>query len=215
MKHPLILAGAIVVGGLWLSGCNSPDKLAFASPPPERITERGPLVLPAVQALDSEGKVIANAKIDVEALPAGVVLVRPEGISVVNRGDVTLTWTAGKVTLKHTLAVRLPTRVELRCMPSCFGSVGSDTKLDTTVYSEEQVLADLQAPCTTDRPTVATVEGDRLKFLDKGQTTLTCRLGEAEVTRSIEVVPPPPPPPPEGVPAVVPGAEAPAPPATP
>jgi len=42
MKKPsLIIAGAIVMGGLCLSGCNSPAKLAFASPPPERITERG------------------------------------------------------------------------------------------------------------------------------------------------------------------------------
>jgi hypothetical protein len=194
LSVPFVLAACL----LSLVGCNSPEKLAFSSAPPERVTDRGELVLPAVQALDKAGKVIDGVKIDVAATPAGVLLLRPEGITVVNRGDVTLTWTAGSVTLQHTLAVRLPTRVELRCVPSCFGSVGSDTKLDTTVYSEDQVLADLQAPCSTDKPSVATVEGDRLTFVDKGTTTLTCRLGEAEVTRSIEVVPPAPTPPSEG-----------------
>jgi hypothetical protein len=194
LSVPLVL----VAGFLSLVGCNSPEKLAFSSAPPERITDRGELVLPAVQALDKAGRVIADVKIDVDATPAGVLLLRPEGITVVNRGDVTLTWTAGKVTLQHKLAVRPPTRIDLRCVPSCFGSVGSDTKLDTTVYSEDQVLADLQAPCSTDKPAVANVAGDRLTFLDKGTTTLTCRLGEAEVTRSIEVVPAAPPPPPDG-----------------
>jgi hypothetical protein len=194
LSVPFVLAACL----LSLVGCNSPEKLAFSSAPPERVTDRGELLLPVVQALDKAGKVIDGVKIDVAATPAGVLLLRPEGITVVNRGDVTLTWTAGSVTLQHTLAVRLPTRVELRCVPSCFGSVGSDTKLDTTVYSEDQVLADLQAPCSTDKPSVATVEGDRLTFVDKGTTTLTCRLGEAEVTRSIEVVPPAPTPPSEG-----------------
>jgi hypothetical protein len=199
MRHVFSLACVAVLGGA--VGCNQPVKLAFSSPPPERVTERGPLTLPPVQAFNRDGEVIAGAKVTVEALPAGIVVDRPEGLSVINRGNATLTYTAGKATMTHALKVRLPTRVELRCMPSCFGSVGSETKLDTTVYSEEETLGDLQAPCSTDRPSVAKVDGATLRFLDTGKTVLTCKLGEAEVTRDIEVVPPAPPPPVDALPA--------------
>jgi len=199
MRLRVLLSAPFVLATL--AGCG-PDVLEFASPPPTRILERGPLLsLPAVVAKKSDGTVVEGAKIDLEVLPTGVLLVRPEGISVVNRGEVTLTYTSGKAVLKHTLSVQLPTRVELRCLPSCSGAVGNETKLDTTVYSEEQVLADVQAACTTNKPDIAKVDGATLKFIAAGSATMTCKSGEAEITKPVEVVPPPPPPPPEGAPA--------------
>jgi hypothetical protein len=164
--HRLAIALVVIVAA---SGCNRPVKLQFAAPPPERVTARGPLAIPAVQALNAEGAVVPDVKIDLKAEPAGVVLAGPEGLSVANRGDVTLTWSTDKgLLLSHPLRVLLPTRVELRCLPSCFGTIGGESKLETLVYSEADLLGDLKAPCTTDNPGVAKVEGEVLKFIGKG-----------------------------------------------
>jgi hypothetical protein len=198
--HRLAIALVVIVAA---SGCNRPVKLQFAAPPPERVTARGPLAIPAVQALNAEGAVVPDVKIDLKAEPAGVVLAGPEGLSVANRGDVTLTWSTDKgLLLSHPLRVLLPTRVELRCLPSCFGTIGGESKLETLVYSEADLLGDLKAPCTTDNPGVAKVEGEVLKFIGKGETTLSCKLEDAVVTKKIDVAEPVPaePVPAEGTP---------------
>jgi len=196
------LASLVVVVAA-ASGCNQPVKLQFASPPPERVHARGPLALPAVQALNAEGAVVPDVKITMKAEPAGVIIDSPEGPTVANRGDVTLTWsTEKKLLLSHPLRVLLPTRVELRCLPSCFGTIGGETKLETLVYSEADLLGDLKAPCTTDNAAIAKVEGETLKFLGKGETTLSCKLEDAVVTKKIDVAEPAPaePAPAEGTP---------------
>lgn len=175
------------------AGCNRPVKLQFASPPPERITARGAIAMPAVQALNAEGAVVPDVKIELKAEPAGIVLEGPGGLSVANRGDVTLTWTTDKgLLLSHPLRVLLPTRVELRCLPSCFGTTGGQSKLETLVYSEADLLADLKAPCSTDNAAVAKVDGETLSFTGKGETTLSCKLDEAVVTKKIDVAEPTP-----------------------
>lgn len=204
----LVCAAAIVVAA---TGCNQPVKLEFQSPPPDRVYARGPLTLPAVQAKNADGAVMPDVKVTMSAEPSGILVESKEGPMIANRGDVTLTWsTEKKVTLTHPLRVLLPTRVELRCLPSCFGTIGGETRLETIVYSEADVIGELKAPCTTDRPSVAKVEGDMLKFLDKGEATLTCKLEDAVVTKKIDVAAPAPAEP-TGDPAVDPMAPPPAP----
>lgn len=184
------LASLVVVVAA-ASGCNQPVKLQFASPPPERVHARGPLVLPAVQALNAEGAVVPDVKIELKAEPAGIVIDGPGGVTVVNRGDVTLTWsTEKKLLLTHPLRVLLPTRIELRCLPSCFGTIGGESKLETLVYSEADLIADLKAPCTTENAAVAAVEGETLKFVGKGLTTLSCTLDDVLLTKKIDVAEP-------------------------
>lgn len=199
--HRLAIALVVVAAA---AGCNRPVKLQFAAPPPERVTTLGPLAMPAVQALNAEGAVVADVKVELKAEPAGIVVDGPGGLKVANRGDVTLTWTTDKgLLLTHPLRVLLPTRVELRCLPSCFGTVGGSSKLETQVYSEADLVGDLKAPCTTDNAVVAKVEGDVLSFVGKGEATLTCKLDEAVVTKKIDVTEPAPaePAPVEGAPS--------------
>jgi hypothetical protein len=201
MKRLASLVGAAVV--VVTAGCNQPVKLQFASPPSERVHTRGPLALPMVQALNAEGDVVPDVKLELKAEPAGIVIDGPGGVTVANRGDVTLTWsTEKKLTLTHSLRVLLPTRIELRCLPSCFGTIGGESKLETLVYSEADLLADLKAPCTTENAAVATVEGETLKFIGRGETTLSCKLDDALLTKKIDVADPAPaePTPAEGAP---------------
>jgi hypothetical protein len=188
--HRLVVA--LVVVGV-AAGCNRPVKLQFASPPPERVTTRGALAMPAVQALNAEGAVVPDVKIELKAEPAGIVIVGPDGLTVANRGDVTLTWSTDKgLLLAHPLRVLLPTRVELRCLPSCFGTVGGNSTLETQVYSEADLLGDLKASCTTDNAAVAKVEGETLRFIGKGEATLSCKFEDAVVTKKIDVAEPAP-----------------------
>lgn len=185
---------AIVVVAMAAAGCNQPVKLQFASPPPERATTRGPLKMPAVQAVNADGVVVTDVKITMTAEPAGVIVDSPEGLSIANRGDVTLTYTTDKkLLLAHPLRVLLPTRVELRCLPSCFGTIGGESKLETLVYSEGDLLADMKAPCESSNPAVVKVEGETMKFVDKGEALITCRIEDAFVNKKVDVAPPSPP----------------------
>jgi hypothetical protein len=182
---PALIALVLMLG---LAGCADKKPARINIDPPQVVTDTSYFRLHAA-AVNAKGEPIEGVPLAWSGGPAGVLEVSADGnLRCAKTGDATLTLSAGAVSQRVDLKCRIP--VEIVMPPEVQVVLGAaPVALHARALGEGQMpLDDVTIQVTSADPSIVSVDGDRVKGLAVGKTSLKSTAGGLTTVTPVAVV---------------------------